>query len=58
MPFRTFAFMIIAVIALSALSVWIVAEIAVHASITPVPAFAILGIVALLAKVILHRRNG
>ena len=58
MPFRYFAFIIIAVIAFSALSVWVVAEIAVHASIAPVPAFAILGIVALLATVILHRRNG
>ncbi|MEJ6401907.1 hypothetical protein [Yoonia sp. 2307UL14-13] len=58
MPFRYFAFMIIAVIAFSALSIWVVAEVAVHASITPVPAFAILGLVALIASVILRRRDG
>ena len=58
MPFRYFAFMIIAVIAFSALSVWVIAALAVHFSVTPLPAIALLGIVALIASVILRRRDG
>ncbi|WP_411892030.1 hypothetical protein [Yoonia sp. SDW83-1] len=58
MPFRTFALIVIGVIAASAGTVWLMSAIAIHFQVRPMPMFVMLGLVAIAAFVAVRRRNG
>lgn len=58
MPFRTFAFVVIGVIAASAATVWLMSLIAIYFQVRPIPMFAMLGLVAIAAFIAVRRRNG
>ena len=58
MPFRTFALIVIGVIAASAASVWAMAAIAIRFQVQPFPAFIVLGVLALVASFIVRKLNG
>lgn len=58
MPFRFFAFLVLGVIAASALSVWLVATAAIRFNVAPVPGFAVFAALILIVTFLVRRRNG